>query len=78
MLDLLNAVNIFLQKSTTINVQLCSKNAYVACKEKKKYLIRFYIILYNFINCPVFIDIKQTLHYKQGLIQSMFLVAADK
>ena len=34
---------------------------------KEKYIIlydftKFYIILYNSINCEVFIDIKQTLH----------------
>ena len=33
-------------------------------KKKETYLIWYYIILYTFINCPVFIDIKQTLHYK--------------
>ena len=27
----------------------------------------FYMILYNLINCPVFIDIKQTLHYKVAI-----------
>ena len=42
----------------------------VACKKKKKkkinlyYFTYFYIILYDFINCPAFVDIKQTLHYK--------------
>ena len=38
----------------------------VACKEKKKqflyYFIDFHIILYGFINCPAFVDIKQALH----------------
>ena len=29
----------------------------------KKKDSKWYIILHNFINCPVFIDIKQTLHY---------------
>ena len=29
--------------------------------------ISFYIILYHFMNCPVFKDIKQTLHYKVAL-----------
>ena len=34
-------------------------------KETNLYdFISFYIILYNFINCPVFIDIKQALHYE--------------
>ena len=40
---------------------------YVACKEKKQILILFTcfsIILYDFVNCPAFVDIKQTLHYK--------------
>ena len=34
-------------------------------KKTNKYLIWFYIILYNFINCPVFKNIKQTLHYNR-------------
>ena len=38
----------------------------VACKEKRKinlyYFTYFYIILYDFINYPAFVDIKQTLH----------------
>ena len=33
-------------------------------KKKANYLTWFYIISYNFLNYPVFIDIKQTLHYK--------------
>ena len=39
---------------------------YVACKEKKflYYFSHFFIILYDFVNCPAFADIKQTLHYK--------------
>ena len=37
------------------------------CLQGKKkqflyYFIYFYIILYDFINCPAFVDIKQTLH----------------
>ena len=39
----------------------------VACKEKRNklyYFTYFYIILYDFINCPAFVDIKQTLHDK--------------
>ena len=33
----------------------------VACKEKEtNYYKYFYMILYNFINCPAFVDIKQT------------------
>ena len=39
----------------------------VACKEKRNklyYFTYFYIILNDFINCPAFVDIKQTLHYK--------------
>ena len=35
----------------------------VACEEQRnKYFTYFYIILYDFINCPAFVDIKQTLH----------------
>ena len=33
----------------------------------KKKDSKCYIILHNFINCPVFIDIKQTLHYNVAL-----------
>ena len=45
---------------------------YVACKEKKKqitlnYFTYFYIILYDFIYCPTFVEIKQTLHYKVAI-----------
>ena len=65
------AVNFFLQKNLTINVWLCSKNGSVAYKKKKQIILcdfaLFYIILYNFISCPVLIDIKQTLHYKVAL-----------
>ena len=42
----------------------------VACKEKRNKLYHFtyfYIILYDFINCPAFADIKQTLHYKVAI-----------
>ena len=40
----------------------------VDCKKKKKYYFPyFYIILYNFINCPAFVDIKQTLHDKVAI-----------
>ena len=44
----------------------------VASKEKKKqinnfYFKYFYIILYDYINCPAIVDIKQTLHYKLAL-----------
>ena len=31
------------------------------------YFTYFYMILYDFINCPAFIDIKQTLHYKLAI-----------
>ena len=58
----------FLQKSFTINVQLCSKNTFVACKEERNKLSCMILHnLYNFINCPVFIDIKPTLHYKVAI-----------
>ena len=36
-------------------------------KKEENYLKSFYIILYNFLNCPVLIDIKQTLHYKVAI-----------
>ena len=39
----------------------------VACKEKtnKSYYFLFVcMILHDFINCPAFVDIKQTLQYK--------------
>ena len=32
-----------MQKSSTVNIQLCSKNTFGACKEKKQ------IILYDFL-----------------------------
>ena len=44
------AVNFFRKKSPSKNVQLCSKNAFVACKEKEKENISF-----DFIWCPNFI-----------------------
>ena len=31
------------------------------------HFIYFYIILYDFINCPAFVDIKQTLCYKVAI-----------
>ena len=37
-----------------------------ACKEKRNKFLHcftyFYIILYDFMNCPAFVDIKQPLH----------------
>ena len=42
-------------------------------KKETNYLIRFtlfYIILYNFVNCPVLIDVKQTLRFKIALEMS--------
>ena len=36
---------------------------YGACKEKRNKFSYFFIILYDFVNCPAFVDIKQTLHY---------------
>ena len=36
-------------------------------RDKLYYFTYFYIILYDFINCPAFVDIKQTLHYKVGI-----------
>ena len=46
---------------------------YVACKEKRNkflyYFTYFSIILYDFVNCPAFVDIKQTLHYKVAIEQ---------
>ena len=43
----------------------------VASKEKRNinlhYFTYFYMILYDFINCPALLDIKQTLHYKLAI-----------
>ena len=53
--------NFFLEKNSTINVRLCCLQ-----KRKKKqflyYLIYLYMILFDVISCPAFVDIKQTLH----------------
>ena len=41
-----------------------------SCKEKRNllhYFTYFNIILYDFINCTAFVDIKQTLHYKVAI-----------
>ena len=58
----------FAKKTPTVNVRLYSKNVSVPCKEKRNKLSDMnLIILYNFINCPVFIDIKQKLHYKVAI-----------
>ena len=41
------------------------KTSLVPVKKKEiNYLTRFYVILYIFINFPVFIDIKQTFNCK--------------
>ena len=37
----------------------------VACKEKRNYLILFYILVHN--SSPALVDIKQTLHYKVAI-----------
>ena len=41
---------------------------YVAGKEKRNkflyYFTYFSIMLPDFVNCPAFVDIKQSLHYK--------------
>ena len=40
---------------------------YVACKEKRNkflYYFAYFSMLNDFVNCPAFADIKQTLHYK--------------
>ena len=39
----------------------------LSVRDKLYYFTYFYIILYDFINCPAFVDIKQTLHYKVGI-----------
>ena len=39
----------------------------LAQKKEANYLLWFYIILCNFINCSVFIDTKQNLHYEVAL-----------
>ena len=36
-------------------------------KKKEINLTLFYIVLYDFINCPAFVDIKQTLCYKLAI-----------
>ena len=36
-------------------------------KRETNYLIGVKIILFNFMICPVFIDTKQTLHYKVAI-----------
>ena len=44
---------------------------YVACKEKRnKFLCYFtyFSMLSDFVNCPAFADIKQTLHYKVAVV----------
>ena len=44
---------------------------YVAYKEKRNkflyYFSYFYIILYDFVNCPAFVDFRQTLDYKVAI-----------
>ena len=52
------ANQLFFEKKPAINVKLC-------CLQRKKkqflyYFINFYIIFYDFINCPAYVDIKQT------------------
>ena len=48
------------------------KTPLLPVKKKKKqivlyYFTYFYIILYDFINCLAFIDVKQTLYYKVAI-----------
>ena len=43
------------------------KTPIMPVKKKETNPIGFYIILYNFINCPVFRDIKKTLYYKVAI-----------
>ena len=53
----------------------------VACKEKRNinlfYFTYFYMILYDFINCPAFVDIKQTyklvLYIRVNIIRETFI-----
>ena len=44
---------------------------YAECKEKRDkflfYFTYFSITLYDFVNCPAFVDIKQTLHNKVAI-----------
>ena len=44
---------------------------YVACKEKRNKFLYYFtyssIILYDFVNCQTFVDIKKTLHYKVAI-----------
>ena len=46
-----------------------------AWKEKRSklyYFTCFYVMLYDFLNCPACIDIKQTLHYKVAIERSFY------
>ena len=43
------------------------KTPLMPVKKKETNPIGFYIILYNFISCPVFRDIKKTLYYKVAI-----------
>ena len=50
-------------------------------KKKTNYLIRLYIILYNFINCPVFIDIKKNFRLESSnrvnIIRDIYFLCVD-
>ena len=36
-------------------------------RKKKHYFTYFYIVLYDFMNCLAFADMKQTFHYKVAI-----------
>ena len=58
-----------------------SKTPLFPVKKKTNYLIRFYIILYNFINCPVFIDIKKNFRLESSnrvnIIRDIYFLCVD-
>ena len=48
-----------------MNTEQTSKNIFMYKKQINLYYFTyFYMILYDFINCPAFLDIKQTFRYE--------------
>ena len=49
----------------------CLNVSLLPVKKKKQIMLydfkQFYVILYNFLNCPDFIDIEKPLHYKVAI-----------
>ena len=54
-----------------------SKTPLFPVKKKTNYLIRFYIILYNFINCPVFIDFGLESSNTVNIIRDIYFLCVD-